>query len=140
MRLVLDTNTVISGLLWGGPPGELIDRAIERTVRPYATLPLLAELRGVLSRPKFAGQLTARGLAANDVFDGYVALVELVTPISIVPAAARDPDDDQVLAAAVAARANLIVSGDSDLLELKSYREIDIVDASAALARIGAQR
>lgn len=133
MRLVLDTNTVISGLLWGGPPGKLVERAIAAEITLFSTLPLLAELNGVLTRVKFVNQLALRRLAVDDVFDGYVALAELVTPASIAPVS-RDPDDDQVLAAAVAVRADLIVSGDADLPELRAYRGMEILTASKALA------
>ena len=62
MRLVLDANTVISGLLWRGIPGKLIEAAQARSVSIYSSAPLLAELSGVLQRPKFARQLEARSL------------------------------------------------------------------------------
>ena len=97
---------------------------------------LLAELQGVLSREKFSKQLTRRGLTVADVFDGYAALVGIVTPAIIVPTISRDPADDQVLAAALAAQADLIVSGDSHLLDLKRFHSIQIVTAAIAAARI----
>ena len=74
---------------------------------------LLAELQGVLSREKFAQQLARRGLTLGAVFDGYAALVMIVTPAVIVPTIIRDPADDQVLATALAAQADLIVLGDA---------------------------
>lgn len=54
MRLLLDTNTAISGLLWGGTPGRLIDAALAGEVELASSLALLAELQGVLCRAKFA--------------------------------------------------------------------------------------
>lgn len=98
--------------------------------------PLLAELEGVLSRPKFAGQLAKRVLRAADLFDGYAALVVLVTPAKILQPVARDPYDDQTLACALAAKADAIVSGDNDLLTLGSYQGIPLLTASQALERI----
>jgi putative PIN family toxin of toxin-antitoxin system len=62
VRLVLDTNTVISGLLWHGAPGKLIDAAQAGTISLFTSAPWLAELRGVLSRRKFAGQRETRAL------------------------------------------------------------------------------
>jgi putative PIN family toxin of toxin-antitoxin system len=97
---------------------------------------LLAELQGVLSREKFARQLAKRGLAVGDVFDGYAALVVIVTPAVIAPTITRDPADDQVLAAALAAQADLIVSGDAHLLDLKTFHSIEIVTATIAVERI----
>ncbi len=138
VRLVLDTNTVISGLLWGGTPGRLIDAAKAGRVELVSSAPLLAELQGVLSRPKFAQQLAQRGVTVADVFNGYAALVRLVVPAVIAPTISRDPTDDQVLATAIAGQADLIVSGDSHLLDLKQFMGIDVVAAGSAAQRVGA--
>jgi uncharacterized protein len=54
VRLVLDTNTVVSGLIWGGVPGQLIDAAAAGTVQIISSVPLLGELHDVLFRKKFA--------------------------------------------------------------------------------------
>ncbi|MCA0244222.1 MAG: putative toxin-antitoxin system toxin component, PIN family [Proteobacteria bacterium] len=137
MRLVLDTNTALSGLLWGGTPGRVIDAAEAQRIELASSAALLAELQGVLSREKFAKQLAKRGLTVADVFDGYAAMVTLILPAVIAPTITRDPADDQVLAAALAAQADLIVSGDAHLLDLKNFQGIEIITAAAALERIG---
>lgn len=136
MRLVLDTNTALSGLLWSGTPARLIDAAMDGRIELASSAALLAELHGVLSRPKFIGQLAKRGLEVSDVFDGYAALVALVTPAVIAPTILRDPADDEVLAAALGARADLIVSGDAHLLDLKRFMNMEIVTAAEAAERI----
>jgi putative PIN family toxin of toxin-antitoxin system len=136
VRLVLDTNTVVSGLLWQGLPGKLIDAAQEKSVSLYTSAPLLAELRGVLERAKFARQLESRGLDVVTIFDGFAALASIVAPAIITPAVANDPTDDSVLACALAAQADLIVSGDTHLLGLKTYHGIRIVTAAEALLRL----
>jgi predicted nucleic acid-binding protein len=79
---------------------------------------------------------TARGLSAQELFDGYAALVTLVAPAAMAPTVIRDPADDAVLACALAARAGLIVSGDADLLNLKQFHGIDVVNAARALAQV----
>ena len=137
VRLVLDTNTALSGLLWGGKPGRLIDAAEDRRIELASSAALLAELQGVLSREKFTRQLAKRGLTVGDVFDGYAALVLVVTPAIIALTILLDPADDQVLAAALAAQADLIVSDDAHLLDLKSFHSIEIVIAAIAVERIG---
>jgi putative PIN family toxin of toxin-antitoxin system len=139
LRLVLDTSTAISGLLWQGTPSRLIDAARAGAVELCGSAPLLAELQGVLTREKFAAQLGRRQLAVADIFGGYTALLTLVTPASIMPTIAADPSDDMVLATALAARADLIVSGDkAHLLALGRYRGISVVVAAEALRRIAA--
>ena len=133
LRLVLDTNTAISGLIWQGVPGQLIDAAVSGRIQLISTVPLLAELEGVLQRRKFREPIQRLGVAVGDLFDGYAALVERVEPADLGGPISRDPDDDQVLAAAIAGQADLIVSGDDDLLVLGSHQGIAIVAAHDAM-------
>ncbi len=136
MRLVLDTNTVLSGSLWGGTPRRLIQAATTGEIELVSSVALLTEFRGVLSRDKFARQLASHSLTVARVFADYLELVTIVTPAEINPTIQRDPADDMVLAAALGGRAALIVSGDAHLLDLKSFQGIDIVTAAAVLDRM----
>lgn len=136
LRLVLDTNTALSGLIWGGFPGQLIDAGVSGQVQLISSVPLLSELAGVLSRPKFLSPILQRGCSVPDLFDGYSALVECVLPADLAGPVSRDPDDDQVLAAAIGGRADLIVSGDDDLLILVKVLGIPIVSARDAVHRL----
>ncbi len=137
MRIVADTNTVLSGLLWQGAPRRLLDLARERKGTLCTSLVLLAELAEVMARDKFAERLRAAGVSAIELLQDYERLAETVTPEALpTPVIERDPDDDHVLACAVSAEARLIVSGDSHLLDLKAYRGIPIHTASVALSKI----
>jgi putative PIN family toxin of toxin-antitoxin system len=102
----------------------------------YTTAALLAELEEVLQRPKFAQRLSLAGVTSHTLVLGYAALARLVEPAEIAPVILADPDDDAVLACAVAAHAEIIVSGDSHLLDLKDYKGILIVTAAHLLTRI----
>ncbi len=137
MRLILDTNAAVSGLLWRGNPGKLLDAAQAGSLTLYTSAPLLEELRGVLGREKFAKRLEARGLSATQIFEGYAALTTVVVPAIILPAIIDDSDDDAVLACAVAAKADLVVSGDPHLLTLERYQEVPIVTPAMAVNRLG---
>ncbi len=139
MRLVLDTNVVIAALLWSGPPNQLIELAAEGTVELASSDTLLAELADVLHRTKFTRKLTEQHTGVPEVVQRYRELAELVTVFGVPSVVAADPDDDHVLACALAARADLIVSGDHRLLELKRYQGIPILSASEALQRIKSQ-
>ncbi len=138
MRLVLDTNTAVSGLIWGRVPGRLIDAAVAGKLQIISSLPLLEELQGVLLRKKFAARLAESHLDAADLFDGYTALVRLVAPAELSPVILADPDDDIVLATAVGGSANAIVSGDAHLLGIGEFRGISIVTPAVAASRLEA--
>ena len=116
LHLVLDTNTALSGLLWGGTPKRLIMAARAAEVTLFCSVPLLEELGGVIHRKKFTQPLTARGLKAEELFNGYAALCRIVEPLQI-QRTSIDPDDDAVLATALAAPADLIVSGDAKAIK-----------------------
>lgn len=136
MRLVLDTNVVVAGLLWHGPPRRLLDHAIDGAVTLYASTALLDELAHTLGYAKFAARITRAETSREALVARYDELIERVTPVPLPQAVSRDPDDDQVLACALAAQAEAIVSGDSDLLDLKSFQGIAIVTAAQAVERI----
>lgn len=130
MRIVLDTNTVISGLLWFGNPRQILDLAEEGTVTICTSSNLLNELEKVLARPKFTERLATVGTSVEEVLDRFIELAEVVEKVMVVTA---DPDDDAVISCALAAGADCIVSGDAHLLDLKSYGDVEILSAAQFL-------
>ena len=130
MRAVADTNIVVSGLLWQGPSRRILERARAGEIELFTSSSLLAELQDVLSRRKFARRLELARVEPRRLLMGYAALARIVLPAEIPPTIADDPDDDEVLACAVAARAEIIVSGDSHLLALVEFRGIRILRAA----------
>src|SRR3989338_8989536 len=111
MLWVLDTNIVASGLLWNGAPARLLDAAQTDEVALFTSRILLAELTRILRREKFSKAIAASGLTLDALVLGYAELATPVTPVPIAPMILDDPDDDHVLACALAAQADLIVSG-----------------------------
>lgn len=136
MRVTADTNIVISGLFWRGNPRRVLDAARDGIIQLFTTEILLAELDAVLRREKFAIRLSSASVSVGDLVDGYAALAEIVVPARISPVVIRDPDDDAVIACAVAADCDHIVSKDEDLLSLEEYQTIQIVNAEKLLARL----
>lgn len=102
----------------------------------FTSAELLVELEDVLQRPKFAQRLALAKTSAHELVLGYAAGATLVAPAEIEPVVVADPDDDAVLACAIAAQATIIVSGDSHLLVLQQYQNITIVRATDLLARV----
>ena len=136
MRVVADTNTVVSRLLWHGNPRQVLEAARAGTLQLYTSAALLAEIEEVLQRPKFAQRLSLAGVGSRTLVMGYAALAYLVEPAVIEPVVIADPDDDAVLACAIAARAEAIVSGDKHLIDLAEYDGIPILTAAQLLGRI----
>jgi putative PIN family toxin of toxin-antitoxin system len=130
---VLDTNTVVSGLLWHRAPHQLLSSKHKLKIQFFSCQELLDELAGILNRPKFLPRLTVLGKDAGVMLSDYRSIVTPVTIQTIPQSTSRDPDDDIVLACAVASRADLIVSGDKDLLTLKQYQCIPILNSHEAM-------
>ena len=134
MKVVADTNTLISGFLWNGSPAQLLDAGLDSRFPIFSSKALLDEFEATLSAPKFLSRLNAKGLTASGLVTKFRNSCHEVTPsILDLPSNLRDADDLEVLACAIAVPVDLIVSGDKDLLVLGQFRGIPIVDSRAAL-------
>jgi len=136
VRVVLDTNTVVSGFLWDNEPRAIVDAAIDGRIELFTCAALIEELAGVLPRQKFAKRLAEKQLSIPSIVERYRVLADIVEPPILSGPVSRDSDDDLVLATALAANAELIASRDKHLRNLKSFHRIPIVTAAEALARI----
>lgn len=135
MRLVLDTNVVASAMLWGGNPKLLLQARREKRIELFTSVAMLAELTDILARPKFEKKIAASLLTVDQLVDGYAALAQVVRPTP-TPRIVADPDDDVVIGTALAAKADLIVTGDRGLLDVGAYQGIRIVSVAEAIATI----
>ncbi|MCB2261461.1 MAG: putative toxin-antitoxin system toxin component, PIN family [Candidatus Thiosymbion ectosymbiont of Robbea hypermnestra] len=136
MRLVLDTNVLVSGLIWGGVPRRLLELGRDGQAMLFTSQPLLDELSGVLERDKFAAPLASQRITPAFLVQRYGILAELVEPEPIARTVPHDADDDVVIATALAAQADIIATGDKELLGLHPWRGIRILDAAATLGSV----
>ena len=138
MRAVVDNNLFVSGLLWGDKPGRLFNAVAAGRLQIFLSEALLAELRGVLQRSKFAARFALKGLTPETALAQVQSVARVVhTPPIPLPASLRDAEDLPVLACAVFAQVDVIITGDNDLLALESFEGIPIIDAAEALTRLG---
>jgi uncharacterized protein len=130
-RIVVDTNVLISRLLL---PASVSGRALRRAVATgqlVVSEATMDELTTVLGRPKFDPYLS---IADRQEFIRLLGHIAEMIPVVRVVRACRDPRDDKFLEVAVNGRADLIVTGDRDLLELDPFMGIGILTPAAYLA------
>ena len=132
-RVVIDTNVFISGLLSStSVPAKVVDRAVSHH-QVLVSRDTLRELMEKLLASKFDRYISRRHREALlDRLAPNVELVEIVQPVR----ACRDPKDDKFLEVTVNGEADVLVSGDQDLLVLHPFRGTDIVTPADYLGRI----
>lgn len=138
MRIVLDTNIAVSAIVWGGTPYRLLQAAVDGEIELVTSPALIEELRDVLSRSHLAPRLAAKQSSVTLAIDFYSQLATHVSPLATPRVVPNDPDDDHVIACAIAATAALVVSGDADLLHIGKHQHIEVVNAAEAVRRIAA--
>ena len=136
MRVVLDTNIFIGALITKGTPPDRLYRAwLRGEIKLVTSTAQMAELADVLARPRLQKFLDADEVEAIIENIGARALVlDATMGVNLSP----DPKDNQILAAAITGKADLIVSGDKKhVLALGEVEGIPIVTAREALERVG---
>ena len=140
LRVVLDTNVIVSAMLWQGRPGEILALAGEGEIALYASAQIMAELKATLAKPKLAPTIAATDDTAKGLIASYRHLVRNVRAKAITGQVSRDHDDDAILACAIAAKAGYLITGDKDLLVLGRYGDVDIVTVATFLDMFAKRR
>lgn len=124
-RIVIDSNVWISALVYGGNPRRVIELVVQQGTRVVMSEELLTEIRRVLTTkfPEFLADFEALYAALGN----FITLVPLGAHTVTI---CRDPADNMVLETALAGQAQVVVSGDNDVLVLRQYRAIRIVTAA----------
>lgn len=135
MRIVIDTNLWISGLLWRGLPGKLLRLAEKGQVELCVTPAMLSELAEVLAYERFQPRLAQVGLTSADLVAYAIKIASVFDVPQGEAVVAADPDDDVFLHCARAVKAACIVSGDHHLLDLGEYAGIPILAVREFLER-----
>ena len=134
MRVVLDTNTLVSALLFFGVASRSVALWQSRRLTVLVSKPIVEEYLRVLAYPKFRlTEAEIRSLIETQV----LPFVETVTPRRRLRVVKSDPDDDKFLECAVAGRARYLITGDRDLLHLGSHAKTAIVSVRAFLEELG---
>ncbi|MDZ8090714.1 MAG: putative toxin-antitoxin system toxin component, PIN family [Nostoc sp. DedQUE05] len=140
MRVVVDVNVWISGLLWGGVPDIVLLLAEEQKITIFASDALFLELETTLRRPKFQSKIESLNLRVEDIINATKDVLQFCLTVSVSAPQLRDPKDTIVLAAAIAANAEAIITGDLDLLVLIEFNGISILTPQDFLIRYFPER
>jgi len=132
IRVVLDTNVLISAILFGGKPREILEKAIHGKIRLCISEPILEELNGVLRRPKFGYSPEMIQFILTEL----AGISDFVTPSRRINVVLVDQKDNAILECAIEAKANYIVTGDSHLLKLGRYQRIEVLNSVAFLQKL----
>jgi putative PIN family toxin of toxin-antitoxin system len=129
-RVVIDTNVMVSALLFKGSLSKIVDHWKEGKIIPLLSKETFNEFKTVLEYPKFS--LTAQEIKTI-IEEEVLPYFEVTDIVNRVKGACRDSDDDKFIACAVSAAADFIVSGDRDLLDMGKYKSVKIISASEFL-------
>jgi putative PIN family toxin of toxin-antitoxin system len=127
----LDTNVLISAILFGGKPRQILEKAIRGEIRLCISEPILEELSGVLRRSKFDYSPEMIQFILTEL----TGIADFVNPSETVSVVLEDPDDNRILECAVEAKANDIITGDFHLLKLSRYLNIEVLNPVAFLEK-----
>ena len=127
MKVVIDVNVWVSALLWGGVPGQIVRLVYERTIEGYVSAELLQELEATLRRAKFQPRLEKRQQTVAELMAIATALCPSVLIDDVDIPNLRDPDDAKIIATAISANAEVLITGDQDLLVLQDVQGIHIL-------------
>ena len=127
MKVVLDTNVLISGIYFGGIPGKILEAWGARRFQLLVSTEILQEYLNVAERlaDRYAG------VEYESILGLIIQNAELVQPSKLPEPVSTDPDDDKFLACALAGESTTIVSGDSDLINVSGYCGIEVLTPKA---------
>ena len=137
MKIVVDTNVLVSATCWTGTPRELLRLAFEGRFRAIVSREMFAEYIDVIHREKFSC-FDGRALKRfTRILEESVEIIKAGPEQKVI---AEDPSDDKVLSCAKAARADLIVTGDEHLLKLRKWNGIRIISPRQTIEMIGSAK
>lgn len=129
-RIILDTNILISALVYGGKPEQIYNLVLDKQIVAITSPILLSELTEILIK-KFKFELSRIKQLEKITKNNFI----IINPSKII-LLARDEDDNRVLEAAAEGRCNYIITGDKDLLDLATFKNIKILTPDTFLSNM----
>lgn len=132
MRIILDTNVLVSGIFWSGPPFKILELWRDKKVRLITSPEIIVEYQRVAIElaEKF------QTVTIEPLLSLIVASSEIYIPSDLPFQVCKDVDDDKFIACAIASRADFVISGDKNLLATSGYQGVKIIKPKEFLRRL----
>jgi hypothetical protein len=124
LKVVLDTNVLLSAILFGGKPRQILEAAFEGSIRTFVSQAMINELQSVLDRPKFG--FTSQ--ISQSIVSEIASIAEWIEPTRHHAIVKEDPADNDILDCAIEAKADYLVTGDNHLLRQVECSGVEIVN------------
>lgn len=133
MKIVIDTNIIASAMFFGGKPDQLVELLMTHKIDAYVSKDIISEYYETSAH--LEQKYSVRRNSPN--LDDIISQCNLISPTQKVTVC-RDPDDNKFIECALEGKCLYIVSGDNDLLDLKSYEDVEIITVADFFDRYGA--
>ena len=130
MRVIIDTNVLVSGIFWQGVPARILEAWVERRFRLVVSTSILEEYQAVIHQleKKYPSVTVSR-----TILQAVGLYADIVEPVKLAEQVCTDPNDDKFLAAALSGNVDCIVTGDAALLKTDGYKGIRVAKPSSFL-------
>lgn len=136
MKVVLDTNVLISATFWNGDSNKILEKVEQKEIEMVISKGILEEFAGVLGYKEIQEKVRDKNLEMKRTIEKVASISTIVEPRHEFKVIKDDPDDDKFLDCAVEGKAEFIVSQNKHLLKLKEFKGIKIVTPSVFLKQL----
>ena len=137
MKVVLDTNVLVSGTFWDGDSRKILRLLDQKEIVCILSQEIIDEYRAVLIRDDIVDKIVNKNLIASRVVERIISASIIVKPKNQLFVVKDDSEDNKIVECAIAAQADYIITKDQDLLRLKKFESIMIITPEEFLKRLG---
>jgi len=138
MRIVVDSNVLVSASFWNGDSERIIALAESKKLELFLSKEIIDEFTRVLGYEDIKRKIRDKGLEMKRTVEKIEAISTIIEPKIKIKAVIDDPSDDKFIECTVEARADYLISKDKHLLKMKSFRDIDIITPKEFLKKLAA--
>ncbi len=136
MKVILDTNVLISATFWNGDSNKIIEKVERKEIEMIISREIIEEFANVLDYKDIKEKIKDKNLEMNRTIEKIVSLSNIVDPNEKLDIVKDDPDDNKILECAKAGNVDFIITNDNHLLKLKDFEGIKIITPKDFMERI----